>query len=57
MDYHVAKKNAQQSSKKSTLTGCLSCEQESSQVTTLSNNIGERIMELSNGNPVVQWLT
>ena len=44
-DYHVAKKHAQPNSNQSTV--CPSCKQEF-QITTLSNNIGERSMEQNN---------
>ena len=47
MEYQVAKKHAQPSSKQSTV--CSSCEQ----FTLLSNNIGERNMEQNNGNLVI----
>ena len=48
MDYHVAMKHAEPSSKQFALLV-----NKSSQVITLSNNIGEKNMELGNGNPVI----
>ena len=54
MSYHMAKKHAQpvRSSRRFVLLV-----KKSSQVTTLSNNIGERNMEQNNGNPVIRWPT
>ena len=50
LNYQVARKHAQPSLKHSMV--CPSCE-ESSQVTTLLSNIGERNIELNNGNLVM----